>query len=118
MRDNREVQIRVSRKGAKLAKENRERIEFIVSPRSDSVKTNVLGRTGLPVSVLGFGCGFVGGLMVQGSPAEQDAAVAHAEGRPARRYFTLTASGATALAAALDRYKALRPIPGFAPRRA
>jgi PadR family transcriptional regulator, regulatory protein PadR len=48
----------------------------------------------------------------------EDAAVAHAEGRPARRYFTLTAAGATALAAALDRYKALRPIPGFAPRRA
>jgi PadR family transcriptional regulator len=39
---------------------------------------------------------------------------AHAEGRPARRYFTLTASGAAALAAALDRYKALRPIPGLA----
>jgi len=41
-----------------------------------SLKTNILGRTGLPVSVLGFGCGFVGGLMVQGSAAEQEAAVA------------------------------------------
>jgi aryl-alcohol dehydrogenase-like predicted oxidoreductase len=41
-----------------------------------SLKTNVLGRTALPVSVLGFGCGFVGGLMVQGSAAEQEAAVA------------------------------------------
>jgi len=45
----------------------------------------------------------------------EDEAAAHAEGRPARRYFTLTASGATALKAALDRYKALRPIRGFAP---
>jgi aryl-alcohol dehydrogenase-like predicted oxidoreductase len=41
-----------------------------------SLKKNVLGRTGLPVSVLGFGCGFVGGLMVRGSPADQEAAVA------------------------------------------
>jgi PadR family transcriptional regulator PadR len=39
---------------------------------------------------------------------------AHRDGRPARRYFTLTAAGATALEAALARYKALRPIPGFA----
>jgi len=44
----------------------------------------------------------------------EDAALAHADGRPARRYFTLTAAGAAALAAALERYKALRPIPGFA----
>ena len=30
-----------------------------------------LGRSGLIVSVLGFGCGAVGGLMVRGTPAEQ-----------------------------------------------
>ena len=47
----------------------------------------------------------------------EDEAAAHAEGRPARRYFTLTGAGATALKAALERYKALRPIPGFAPER-
>jgi len=47
----------------------------------------------------------------------EDEAAAHAEGRPARRYFTLTASGATALKAALERYKALRPIPGLAAER-
>lgn len=35
---------------------------------------------------------------------------AHAEGRPARRYFHLTAAGARALAAALDRYKTFRPL--------
>jgi aryl-alcohol dehydrogenase-like predicted oxidoreductase len=40
------------------------------------LKKNVLGRTGLPVSALGFGCGFIGGLMVQGSLADQEAAVA------------------------------------------
>jgi DNA-binding PadR family transcriptional regulator len=38
---------------------------------------------------------------------------AHKDGRPARRYFTLTALGEKALAAALARYKALRPIPGL-----
>jgi DNA-binding PadR family transcriptional regulator len=40
-------------------------------------------------------------------------AAAHREGRPARRYFTMTKAGAVALTAALQRYKALRPIPGF-----
>jgi len=34
-----------------------------------------LGRTGLNVSLLGFGCGAVGGLMVNGEPADQERAV-------------------------------------------
>ena len=37
-----------------------------------------LGRTGLSVSALGFGCGNVGGLMVRGTPAERERAVARA----------------------------------------
>jgi aryl-alcohol dehydrogenase-like predicted oxidoreductase len=37
-----------------------------------------LGRTGLRVSVLGFGCGDVGGLIVRGTPAERERAVARA----------------------------------------
>jgi DNA-binding PadR family transcriptional regulator len=45
-------------------------------------------------------------------------AVSRAEGRPARRYFTLTAAGAAALRAALEKYKALRPLPGFSPEKA
>ena len=36
------------------------------------------GRTGMKVSVLGFGCGAVGGLMVRGSSADQERAVAKA----------------------------------------
>lgn len=48
----------------------------------------------------------------------EDAAAAHAEGRPARRYFTLTATGATTLRAALAKYRALRPIAGFTPEEA
>jgi aryl-alcohol dehydrogenase-like predicted oxidoreductase len=36
------------------------------------------GRTGLKLSILGFGCGAVGGLMVRGSPADQDTAIGKA----------------------------------------
>jgi aryl-alcohol dehydrogenase-like predicted oxidoreductase len=38
----------------------------------------MLGRTGLKVSALGFGCGDVGGLIVRGAPAERERAVARA----------------------------------------
>src|SRR5262245_21542384 len=37
-----------------------------------------LGKTGLEVSVLSFGCGAVGGLMTRGDPADQERAVARA----------------------------------------
>src|SRR5262249_46875483 len=37
-----------------------------------------LGRTGLRVSALGFGCGNIGGLMIRGTPAERERAVARA----------------------------------------
>jgi aryl-alcohol dehydrogenase-like predicted oxidoreductase len=36
------------------------------------------GRTGLEVSILGFGCGAVGGLMVRGEPEEQERTIARA----------------------------------------
>ncbi len=36
------------------------------------------GRTGMCLSVLGFGCGAVGGLMVRGDPADQERAIARA----------------------------------------
>lgn len=36
------------------------------------------GRTGLELSILGFGCGAVGGLMVRGNPADQERTVARA----------------------------------------
>jgi aryl-alcohol dehydrogenase-like predicted oxidoreductase len=38
----------------------------------------VFGRTGMKLSVLGFGCGAVGGFMVRGDPAEQERTVAAA----------------------------------------
>jgi L-galactose dehydrogenase/L-glyceraldehyde 3-phosphate reductase len=37
-----------------------------------------LGKTGLSFSVLGYGCGAIGGLMVKGSAAEQDRAIGRA----------------------------------------
>ena len=40
----------------------------------------------------------------------EDEPAAHAEGRPARRYFSLTATGATALREALLRNRTLRPL--------
>jgi aryl-alcohol dehydrogenase-like predicted oxidoreductase len=36
------------------------------------------GRTGMRLSVLGFGCGAVGGLMVRGDPADQERTIARA----------------------------------------
>jgi aryl-alcohol dehydrogenase-like predicted oxidoreductase len=42
------------------------------------METRSLGRTGLMVSTLGFGCGAVGGLMIRGTPADQERGVARA----------------------------------------
>jgi len=42
------------------------------------METGVFGRTGLRLSVLGFGCGAVGGLMVRGDPRDQERAIARA----------------------------------------
>ncbi len=42
------------------------------------METRTFGRSGMQVSLLGFGCGGVGGLMVRGAPADQDRAVARA----------------------------------------
>jgi L-galactose dehydrogenase/L-glyceraldehyde 3-phosphate reductase len=42
------------------------------------MEKRTLGRTGLAVSLLGFGCGAVGGLMVRGNPSDQERGVARA----------------------------------------
>ena len=42
------------------------------------METRVYGRTGMQLSVLGFGCGAVGGLMVRGDPRDQERAIARA----------------------------------------
>jgi len=46
--------------------------------RGSQVEQRQLGKTGLKVSALGFGCGSIGGLMVRGAAAEQTRAVARA----------------------------------------
>lgn len=42
------------------------------------MEMRLYGHTGMRLSVLGFGCGAVGGLMVRGDPRDQDRAVARA----------------------------------------
>jgi L-galactose dehydrogenase/L-glyceraldehyde 3-phosphate reductase len=42
------------------------------------MEERVFGRTGMKLSVLGFGCGAVGGLMVRGDPRDQERTVARA----------------------------------------
>src|SRR5207302_10540046 len=42
------------------------------------MQLRVFGRTGMQLSVLGFGCGAVGGLMVRGDPRDQERTIANA----------------------------------------
>jgi L-galactose dehydrogenase/L-glyceraldehyde 3-phosphate reductase len=57
------------------------------------MEQRTLGRTGFEVSVLGFGCGAVGGLMVRGAPAEQEHAVGHAVARGINYFDTAALYG-------------------------
>jgi aryl-alcohol dehydrogenase-like predicted oxidoreductase len=51
----------------------------MVIPREETaMQLRVFGRTGMQLSVLGFGCGAVGGLMVRGDPADQERTIARA----------------------------------------
>ena len=42
------------------------------------MEMRAFGRTGISLSVLGFGCGAVGGLMVRGDPLDQERTIASA----------------------------------------
>ena len=42
------------------------------------METRTFGRSGMKISILGFGCGAVGGLMVRGAPADQERTIARA----------------------------------------
>ena len=57
------------------------------------METRTYGRTGMRVSVLGFGCGAVGGLMVRGDPADQQRAVARALDAGVNYFDTAVAYG-------------------------
>src|SRR3954462_1499914 len=52
-----------------------------------------IGRSGLSVSVLTFGCGAVGGLMTKGSAADQERAVARALEAGINHFDTAAAYG-------------------------
>src|SRR5438094_400196 len=56
---------------SRRVKQHAERMEAAMEKRK-------FGRTGLDVSLLGFGCGAVGGLMIKGEAADQERAVARA----------------------------------------
>jgi len=74
------------------------------------MQTRPLGRTGLTVSVLGFGCGAVGGLMVRGAPADQQRAVARAVEAGITYFDTAPSYGDGASETNLGRVlKALKP---------
>src|SRR6201996_5524833 len=51
------------------------RRDFTPNEETAPMETRVFGRSGMRLSILGFGCGAVGGLMVRGSPADQDRAI-------------------------------------------
>lgn len=69
-----------------------------------------LGRTGLTVSALGYGCGAVGGLMVKGEHAEQVRGVARALEAGIRYFDTAASYGDGASEENLGRvWKELRP---------
>src|SRR6516162_3314154 len=51
------------------------------------------GRTGLDVSLLGFGCGAVGGLMIKGTAADQERAVGRARELGINYFYTAQMDG-------------------------
>jgi len=74
------------------------------------MEQRILGRTGVKLSVLGFGCGAVGGLMVRGSAADQERAVARAVEFGINYFDTAAAYGNGESEKNLGRVlKALRP---------
>ena len=74
------------------------------------MELRTLGRTGLRVSTLGFGCGNVGGLMIRGTPAEQERGVARAVELGVNYFDTAPSYGDGASETNLGRVlRALRP---------
>ena len=67
------------------------------------MEQRALGKTGMTVSAIGFGCGNVGGLMIRGTPAEQREGVAVALDAGIRYFDTAPSYGDGASEAALGR---------------
>src|SRR5271169_1220789 len=74
------------------------------------MEQRTLGRTKVKLSVLGFGCGAVGGLMVRGTPGDQERAVARALEQGINYFDTAAAYGNGASEENLGRVlKSLKP---------
>ena len=69
---------RPPRIGARLTAPRAAAFDPCQTASEDVMERRMLGRTGLEVSALGFGCGAVGGLMVRGDAGDQERAVARA----------------------------------------
>jgi aryl-alcohol dehydrogenase-like predicted oxidoreductase len=61
--------------------------------REKMMETRTFGRSGMRLSILGFGCGAVGGLMVRGDPADQERAIARALGAGVNYFDTAVQYG-------------------------
>ena|SRR5437868_6121413 len=57
------------------------------------MEKRVFGRTGIELSVLGFGCGAVGGLMVRGDPRDQERTITRAIGAGVNYFDTAVQYG-------------------------
>jgi len=78
------------------------------------MEMRIYGRTGMNISILGFGCGAVGGLMVRGAAADQERAVAQALDAGINYFDTAVQYGNGASETNLGRtMKALRPSNAF-----
>jgi aryl-alcohol dehydrogenase-like predicted oxidoreductase len=78
------------------------------------METRAFGRTGMRFSILGFGCGAVGGLMVRGDPADQERTVARALEAGVNYFDTAVQYGNGASEKNLGRVlKALKPTNAF-----
>jgi len=57
------------------------------------MERRIFGRSGMKISILGFGCGAVGGLMVRGDPADQERAIGRALDAGVNYFDTAAAYG-------------------------
>jgi aryl-alcohol dehydrogenase-like predicted oxidoreductase len=80
----------------------------------NDMEKRIYGRTGMNISILGFGCGAVGGLMVRGSAADQERAIGRALDVGINYFDTAVQYGMGASEMNLGRtLKALRPSEMF-----
>jgi aryl-alcohol dehydrogenase-like predicted oxidoreductase len=78
------------------------------------MERRVYGRTGLNISILGFGCGAVGGLMVRGAAADQERAIGRALDAGINYFDTAVQYGNGASETNLGRaLRALKPAEAF-----